>query len=127
MGWKIYSRTPPELDQGRHQDLPYPPDGKVFHPLLKESYEIVLPVTVISGRYYWGVAKENISKHIPGPLTGVECGKRNAIKPIHFRAARANMLEYAYEMSRNQTSQIPESLMARVDDHMEGFTEFVGE
>jgi hypothetical protein len=111
--------VPPALDKGQHQGLPSPPNGKIFRPLLKESYEIVLPVTVISCRYYLGIAEENISKHTP--LTSAECGKCNPIKPTTFRATRAKMLEYAYEMSRKQARS------ARRDgDRMSGFTESAG-
>ena len=90
----------PGLDEIRYKDLPSPPPGKVFRPWLKESYEIVLPVAAISNRYYWGGAEDN---HTQASLAKVERGKPNPIKPITFRPTRAKMLEYAYEMSRNQT------------------------
>ena len=48
----LHIRLTQETDQNQSHDLPLPPLGKVFRPLLKEGREIVLPVTALSGRYY---------------------------------------------------------------------------
>ncbi|KAF9644160.1 hypothetical protein BDM02DRAFT_3131943 [Thelephora ganbajun] len=105
-----------QYDQGRYQDLPPPPDGKVFRPLLKEGYEIVLPVTVLCGRYYCELDPSNTLNDNSAPnvrlksLVGTGSVKRSSITPTTFCATRAKMVEHAYGKGRSSALQRSQQL-----------------
>ena len=96
-----------EPDHSGSSDLPPPPCGKAFRPLLKEGYEIVLPVTVLGGRYY-GSSR--------GPendlVLDIQAGSLDPIAPTTFYSTRAKMAEHAYTAGRQQALQ----LMVRGDN-----------
>ena len=62
----------------------------------------MLPIAVIGGRYYRGIAAVDTSKCVSALTADKEGGKYGPIKPTKFQGTRAKMLEYAYEMSRKQ-------------------------
>lgn len=87
------------------QDLPTPPHGKVFRPLLKSGWEIVLPVAALVGRYYGEIENDDLVHRSHARSLG-------STTPTTFCSSRAKMVEYAYTSGRTQALHT----MARVDE-----------
>ena len=105
----------PARRPGEGHDLPPPPNGHVFFPLLKDGIEAVLPVAFISGRYYPDIpgkgAIQGSSLNEPRllALVGLEHSLESAIGPTVYKATRAQMVEHAYKEGKAEAQKIVSS------------------
>lgn len=90
-----------------------PPKGNVFYPLLKEGFEVVVPIVFISGRYYPEILEQGA---IQGPppqeearlmaLTGLVHSADTVIGPTVYKVTRAQMVEFAYKEGKERAQNI---------------------
>ena len=97
---------------GGESDLPLPPKGNIFAPLLKEGFEVVVPIGFVGGRYYPEIpgrgAIQGSSSHEARlkALTGLVHSTDSAIGPTVYKATRAQMVEFAYKESKGRAQNI---------------------
>ncbi|KAJ3909951.1 hypothetical protein F5879DRAFT_1070501 [Lentinula edodes] len=95
-----------------HYDLPQPPTGFKFRPILNPEYEAVFSLTLLNGRYYPGILghpllvetihqvrtpEGKIDPHDPQSnhlwaLEGLEPGFSNSVNPIRYKKDRFSMV-----------------------------------
>ncbi|KAJ4466097.1 hypothetical protein C8J55DRAFT_609374 [Lentinula edodes] len=92
-----------------HYDLPQPPTGFKFRPILDPGYEAVFSLTLLSGRYYPGILGHPLlmeaihqaltpegkidpqTSHL-WALEGLEPGFSNSVDPIRYKKDRLRMV-----------------------------------
>ncbi|KIK50604.1 hypothetical protein GYMLUDRAFT_234563 [Collybiopsis luxurians FD-317 M1] len=102
-----------------HHELPEPPTGYKFRPILESDYEAVFSLTLLSGRYYPGILSHPLlseavttaftpegeinplSSHL-WALEGLEAGIANSMDPIRYKKDRLKMLVDAENSAREQ-------------------------
>ncbi|KAJ4465784.1 hypothetical protein C8J55DRAFT_588044 [Lentinula edodes] len=104
-----------------HYNLPQPPTGFKFRPILDPGYEAVFSLTLLSGRYYPGILghpllMEAIHQLTPEgkidpqtshlwALEGLEPGFSNSVDPIRYKKDRLRMVVDAEVNARAQLTE----------------------
>ncbi|KAJ4475059.1 hypothetical protein J3R30DRAFT_3295061 [Lentinula aciculospora] len=112
-----------------HYELPQPPIGYKFRPILDPGYEAVFSLTLLSGRYYPGILTHPLlldtieqaftpegksdpqSAHL-WALEGLEPGYANSVDPIRFKKDRLKMV---MDGEANARAQLIEHLSANLE------------
>lgn len=115
-------------------DLPQPPSGFKFRPILESDYEAVFSLTLLSGRYYPGILEHpllldtvrtafmpegeiNPSTAYLWALGGLEAGINNTMDPIRYKKDRLKMLVDAEDSTREQLKEhLDDASIARSDE-----------
>ncbi|KAI0033937.1 hypothetical protein K488DRAFT_37811, partial [Vararia minispora EC-137] len=112
------TKTDPQVSGPPHtHPLPPAPAGFRFRPILTAGYEVVVSLTLVSGRYYPGLLRHPLllplhtqmreaaarDEHVPVEcesvlaLEGLRAGFRNAMDPHRWEARRTKMVAGAEE------------------------------
>ncbi|KAJ3743590.1 hypothetical protein DFH05DRAFT_1557935 [Lentinula detonsa] len=111
-----------------HYELPEPPTGFKFRPILESGYEAVFSLTLLSGRYYPGILGHPLlteainqaftpegkvdpqTSHL-WALEGLEPGFTNSVDPIKYKRERFKMV---IDGECNARDQLKEHLSANL-------------
>ncbi|KAF8582734.1 hypothetical protein K439DRAFT_1391266 [Ramaria rubella] len=100
--------SPQNLPNITSYALPKPPQGFKFRSIMKDGYEIVLDVSLISGRYYPGLLKHPLLQNTLADvnpddarvaqlsaLCGLLAGAVNSMECVDWAATRLGMIKHA--------------------------------
>ncbi|RDB20827.1 hypothetical protein Hypma_012012 [Hypsizygus marmoreus] len=120
-----------------HYLLPEPPEGYVFRPILTPGHEVVVSLSLISGRYYPKILSHpllapRVKDALENPLEngglqennnlwaleGLAAGYYNAVDPTIYKTSRTKMIEDADKAATRQLEDHKRERLEAEDESM---------